>query len=157
MSQMNPDPWKDEVDLDAIERLGEYVSDCRWSAGDTSTVRGLDDAEYSEIATAVRLADAEWIAHFDPPTVRAMVEEIRRLKGLLRELEWRGERAIFAACPICEEWQERGHEPTCRLAAELGNHGDCVSCLEPVRGDGAKFGGEAFHFVCWDDRAAARD
>jgi hypothetical protein len=67
------------IDLAAIEALGEYVSDCRWSA-EAGVVRGLDGANYPEVATAIRDADAEWIAFFDPPTVRAIVAELRQLR-----------------------------------------------------------------------------
>jgi hypothetical protein len=72
-----------DVDLAAIEALGEYVSDCRWSA-EAGVIRGLDGANYPEIAEAVRNADAEWIAFFDPPTVRAIITELRQLRAAYR-------------------------------------------------------------------------
>jgi hypothetical protein len=72
-----------DVDLAAIEALGEYVSDCRWSA-EAGVVRGLDGADYPEIAEVVRNADAEWIAFFDPPTVRRIVAELQQLRAAHR-------------------------------------------------------------------------
>jgi hypothetical protein len=71
-------PAREGVDLAAVGALGEYVSDCRWSA-EAGVVRGLDGAEYPEIATAVRDADAEWIAFFDPPTVRGLLDQLLQL------------------------------------------------------------------------------
>ncbi len=86
----------ERVDLAAIERLGEYVSDCRWSAA-FGVVRGLDDAAFPAVATAVRDADAEWIAYFDPPTVRHIVDELaaarefrNRVFTALEPGRWRG-------------------------------------------------------------------
>jgi hypothetical protein len=70
------------IDLDAFDRLGEYASDCRWSAVG-GEVRGLDGAAYPEIATAIRDADGEWIAALDPPTVRAMVAELRAAREVI--------------------------------------------------------------------------
>jgi hypothetical protein len=66
------------VDPAAVNKLGKYVSDCRWEAA-FGVVRGLDDAAFPEIATAVRDADADWIAYFDPPTVRGLLDEVLQL------------------------------------------------------------------------------
>lgn len=103
MGSVTRDPRRDDplatarrpgqVDLDAIEALGEYVSDCRWSAA-SGVVRGLDAAAFPEIATTVREDDAQWIAFFDPPTVRRIVTELRELRqdqeNWFAYLRWRG-------------------------------------------------------------------
>lgn len=65
--------------------------------------------------------------------VPALVEEVRKLRGVLRECEWGGEHPRWGCdvCPCCGGFgparpgQERpavlgGHAPYCRLAAALG-------------------------------------
>ncbi len=46
-------------------------------------------------------------------------DEVRRLRDLLRRLEWAGDKREEEACPACHNWPDQGHEPSCWLAAEL--------------------------------------
>ncbi len=56
------------------------------------------------------------------------VEEIDKLRGLLRRLEWRIERyyeygkpEIVHSCPVCDgDLEHEGHKPGCELAAAIG-------------------------------------
>jgi len=73
------------VDLAAIEQLAQYVSDGRWSA-EAGVVRAWDGADFPEIATAERAADAEWIAFFDPPTIRKLVDELHVARELIHDV-----------------------------------------------------------------------
>jgi hypothetical protein len=46
--------------------------------------------------------------------------EIERLRGLLRNLEWRGPTLLEqGVCPACDASPDEGHQADCWLAAEI--------------------------------------
>lgn len=71
--------------------------------------------------TEEQLSAIAAVALFDPPSayphVSALVAEVRKLRGLLRDLEWDKENL----CPICNGDLRSGppHAPDCALAAAL--------------------------------------
>jgi hypothetical protein len=65
-------------------------------------------AEHMDARGPVFREDVDWL-----------IAAVERRGDLLKRLEWAGERAMFAACPACENWQEDGHKPGCELAREI--------------------------------------
>jgi hypothetical protein len=82
------------------------------------TDESLDDPE----VLGRRLRDAQ-TAH----EVDWLIGEVERLRDLLRSIEWYGTRCHQDitgcededVCPVCDASQLEGHQPGCRLAAEL--------------------------------------
>lgn len=72
--------------------------------------------------------------HFPFPTeitaeVRSIDDEVDRLRGLLKRLEWAGKETEYAGsedentydiCPACEVPKDSQHHPYCWLGRELG-------------------------------------
>lgn len=70
-----------------------------------------------------RLAEIEARTNAAAPgsDVPELVPEVRRLRGILRLLEWTGERNGMACCPRCRSLQGDGtHAPGCVLGLEIG-------------------------------------
>lgn len=51
----------------------------------------------------------------------AALDELERLRGLLKRVEWRGSGPVLRGycCPLCHRDSGRGHGPDCELAAAL--------------------------------------
>ena len=78
------------------------------------------EGERLTIAINLDREDAEFIAAARDD-VPALVAEVRKLRGLLGELQWIHFHGHEQFCPVCNASAENEtHGPNCRLAAALG-------------------------------------
>ena len=92
------------LDLDAIDKAARSTTPGAWTHDGEGFV-DCSNPYHHRVAECRELADAAHIALADPPTVRAMVTEIRRLREALRpfgqvaqKIDARPDTALYRDC-----------------------------------------------------------
>ena len=130
----------DDDKLDELERCAEAATEGPWMnefegvytdprpANEATMVATAEREEvFPELGSRPADIDAMYIAAADPPTVLALVEEVRRLRAEVRELKAYDEGTVVDGTDCC------GAETYTSSCLKTGQHRDfCCKCGEVV-------------------------